>query len=271
MYEQWLQLLLHNATQPDLFRNAISSMAFYADILGPAAQVANILSMGAVTDSDDAEKAFLGAGLRQMAKAAAISDQEIETAADEAAELQVVAQSGVVGRTLVGALAALEHRIPSAGILGVRVLKEAYVYLTQPATQNAVDARVKAELTAGFASGDPVIVISHSLGTVIAFRLLRELRTSEAPLLITMGSPLTIAAVKNRVGLPTGRPANIKRWANYYDKGDVVALGQGLVASNFGPGIDNDDDVNNQTANAHSIDGYLNHSHIIRLLEQTLA
>lgn len=287
LLKTWRQLLLDNATQPKLFEDTPCSMAFYADILGPAAQAAITFSMGAIATggalSDQDEQAFIGAGLRQMAKAAAISDLEIAAAADQSDKLQVLAQSSAVGRTLVGALAALEHRIPSAGILGVRILKEAYVYLNQPATQSAIDGRVKGELEIAIASGDPLIVVSHSLGTVIAFRSLRELSTAPAiaarlvagqspvPLLVTMGSPLAIAAVKSRVGLPTLRPAIVTRWANFYDHGDMVALGQGLSEANFAPGIDNDGDVNNQTANAHSINGYLNHVHVIQVLEDSVS
>lgn len=280
LLKTWRNLLAQNASRPGLFDAAHSSMAFYADILGPAAQAAGVFEMGTEAIPDDvAEAQFIGAGLRQMAKAVSITDRQI---AEEADKEVAVPQSNVFGRTLVGALAALEGRIPSAGILGVRVLKEAYIYLTKPATQAAIDERLVAEIKAALERGGPLIVVSHSLGTVVAFRLLRDLalqpdfvdrlkeRGVSLPLLVTMGSPLGVTAVKNRVGLPTERPAIVGRWANFFDRGDLVALGQGLTTENFGRGIDNDNGINNQTSNAHSINGYLNHPHIIAALEDAI-
>lgn len=281
---RWRNLLAANATMPGLFEATDSAMVFYADILGAAAIAAGIVGMGPVAEaatSDAAEADFIAAGLREMARSAGATDQEISMAADsQAGTTAMIAQGSAVGRRLVGALAAIEARVPAAGLLGVRVLKEAYLYLTQPALRDAIDQRARDVIAPALAAGDRIVVLSHSLGTVIGFRVLRELAaaplpagaagTPPVPLLVTMGSPLSIAAVRKHVGLPTVRPAIVGRWANFYDKSDLVSLGKGLPAEVFGAGISNDGDVDNDTFNAHGIEGYLIHDHIIAALEQEL-
>lgn len=284
LHAKWRKILVDNAVQPGLIAAAQSAMAFYADILGPAASGPAIVAMSAAgTGAAAGEMAFLSAGLYEMAQAAGASHREIEAAAaSEVGALEVVAQSSALGRTLVGALSAIEARIPLAGSVGVRVLKEAYVYLSRPRVQRDIDARVRTEIEAAFDAGERAVIVSHSLGTVVAFRLLREMSGEPAhaaaiasgklpvPLLVTLGSPLAITAVRNKLGPPGGRPKLAVRWANFYDRGDLVALGRGLTIETFGAGIENDDAVDNDTLNAHSIEGYLNHRAVVECIEQAL-
>ncbi len=82
---------------------------------------------------------------------------------------------------------------------------------------------------------DRLMLISHSMGTIITYDALRDLgRTSpgfEVAQFVTMGSPLGFTAVKNRVlterayaDVRVRTPSMVKeRWVNYADRRDLIA------------------------------------------------
>lgn len=284
--DRWRDLLIENETIAGIFAATQPEMVFYADVLGPAAIASGIIGMGptaAAAATDQGEAAFVGTGLREMARSMGVTEEEIGEAADrEVGATAVIAQSSAAGRMLVGALAAIEGRLPAAGIVGVRVLKEAYLYLTRPLLRDQIDQRAREVIEPAIAAGEQIVIVSHSLGTVVGFRILRELakkhtgsgtvHSNQNPvaLLITMGSPLSLATVRKHIGLPTSKPPLIDRWVNYFDKGDLVALGKGLSTDAFGEGVENDGDVDNTTFNAHGIEGYLSHRHVVEAIQSTL-
>jgi pimeloyl-ACP methyl ester carboxylesterase len=63
-----------------------------------------------------------------------------------------------------------------------------------------VDAKVRPALEAG-----PCIVVAHSLGTVVAFKLLRA-HTQDVPLFVTLGSPLGLTSVQSALKRPRINP-----------------------------------------------------------------
>lgn len=93
---------------------------------------------------------------------------------------------------------------------------------------------LKAPLRAAFADGDRVLLIAHSMGSVIAYDALWELWHEEhnrgrVDLLLTLGSPLGMRFVQKRlVGFRNHGharyPGNIRRWINASTEGDVTAL-----------------------------------------------
>lgn len=274
LHAAWRELLLANASAPGLLAHTATSMAFYADILDAASRSKQVIAMGPDGQAEDPDElAFLSAGISQIARAMAIGPAELAAAQPGDQGRQAIAQSGVIGRALVGALAAIETRWPEAGLIALKVLKQVYVYLSRPATRQAIDQRLIDELDRAAAAGEQAIVIAHSLGTVIAFTVLRALAGAHhaVPQLVTLGSPLAIAAIKNRIHPPFCRPENVRAWANFFDCGDPVTLGRALSEDFFGPGIANDGTINNQTANAHGIEGYLGQPGIIAVLEAALA
>jgi hypothetical protein len=105
----------------------------------------------------------------------------------------------------------------------------------------------------------PVVVVSHSLGTVIAYDVLREPRFAarSVPLLVTLGSPLGYNEIQDVVTRPLQLPAPVRLWANFADPFDVVALDSSL-ADDFqgGPRIV-DARVDNPSPNNHAACGYL--------------
>lgn len=101
----------------------------------------------------------------------------------------------------------------------------------------------KAPLRAAAARGDRVLLIGHSMGSVIAYDSLWELDHLEGLLsnvdcFLTIGSPLGMRYVQRRlIGLGQSRPRiyprNIRRWVNIAARGDLVALDPSL-ADDFG-------------------------------------
>jgi hypothetical protein len=98
---------------------------------------------------------------------------------------------------------------------------------------------LKVPLQAAALAHRPVLLLAHSMGSVIAFDSLWEL-SHDAPdrarvdLLLTMGSPLGQRYVQNRLKgagkSGYGRyPANIRRWKNLAAVGDLTSLDRALA------------------------------------------
>ncbi|MET9093358.1 hypothetical protein ABZX72_14835 [Streptomyces cyaneofuscatus] len=90
-------------------------------------------------------------------------------------------------------------------------------------TGRTLDARIRDRLLGGTDPDRPLIVVSHSLGTVVAFEALSGYE-GRVPLLVTLGSPLaTGAAVLQRLRpQPPRTPARVERWLNFWDRDDIV-------------------------------------------------
>ena len=106
---------------------------------------------------------------------------------------------------------------------------------------------------------EPTVVVGHSFGSIVAFRMLRAGGRITCPVraLITVGSPLGIGAVRRALE-PIGHPPLVRSWQNAFDERDVVAL-HPLDDVHFPvvPGIRNHGDVRNESDNHHKIEGYL--------------
>jgi hypothetical protein len=97
----------------------------------------------------------------------------------------------------------------------------------------AIRELVRAELEAAWAARDRVLLIGHSLGSVIAYDTLWDLsnegRTERVDLLVTMGSPLATRFIRRRLrgagkeGV-AAYPHNVRRWVNLSARGDTTAL-----------------------------------------------
>ena len=87
----------------------------------------------------------------------------------------------------------------------------------------ALDVAVRNRLHEVLADG-PTVVLSHSLGTVVAFEALHE-RLHDVPLFVTLGSPLAMrSVVRPRLRpQPPSVPAGVGRWLNVWDRDDLIA------------------------------------------------
>ena len=128
----------------------------------------------------------------------------------------------------------------------------------------------------------PFVIVSHSLGTVIAFDVLSEdFKRHNCDLFVTMGSPLGIQEVQDVIVKGGGElkvPSGVRAWRNYADRIDLVALDAGLT-NDFQPReiqvgsvsklvtirdsrILNERTFSIRKFNPHSSIGYLSHSDV---------
>lgn len=274
---KWTGIMIDQGFDRALLDAANPEMAYYADILdqlsgGRGAAQPMGASAADVAGSGAEEQAFLAEALREIGEQRGVTPAQAEAAAQLAdAELGIAAaapMSTALGRFGVGVLRLLEGVSPTLGEVSLCVLKQAYAYLKTPGVHEKIDARVLPHFAPG-----KTVVVAHSLGTIVAFRLLRDLArtdpTIETPLLLTLGSPLAQGAVRNALGLPLKRPATVGEWHNLYDRGDPVTLGKPL-APLYANGVSDDGTINNTTFNAHSIQGYLDQPKVHALLVRAL-
>jgi hypothetical protein len=97
-----------------------------------------------------------------------------------------------------------------------KALTQVGAYLSNPSLRQSILSRV-----AEVIDQDTKIVVSHSLGSVVAYELLRD-RDIPVPLFVTLGSPLALNAVRTRLEFQPKFPA-VKNWVNLVDRDDVVA------------------------------------------------
>ena len=144
--------------------------------------------------------------------------------------------------------------------LFVRDLKQVNWFLDDPDTKERVLSRVAAEV-----STDTVILIGHSLGSVVAYEYLCQYQPGQVHLFVTVGSPLGIPNLVFDRLTPKpieGRgawPGHATRWVNVADEDDVVALVKDLAGLFCEPaGTEFRDRLVDNGNQPHMISRYLN-------------
>jgi hypothetical protein len=126
----------------------------------------------------------------------------------------------------------------------------------------------------------PHIVVSHSMGTVIAYDCLK--RVPEVPrvdALMTIGSPLGIDEIQDTMqpewtredGFPSSRVAT--GWANVFDRLDVVSAADPEIANDYrraGTEVVSDVSVTNSGKWRHDISKYLRQEQVVAHLRRQL-
>jgi len=164
----------------------------------------------------------------------------------------------------------VDQHIPGVSAASIAVAtNDVYQYLENPGVRDTIDSGVRAALT----NQRPMVVVAHSLGTVVAYNLLRREGQAQGwnvPLFMTLGSPLGVTAIKRKLS-PIKHPTCVGRWVNAFDKRDVVSL-HPLDAAHFtiDPPIENIDNIRNKTANRHGIAGYLDNAELANEIRQSL-
>jgi hypothetical protein len=226
-------------------------------------EVAAIVIKGPGMSPED--RAFLLAVLEEVRKVEGISDAEIDASGNE-----VVIEKGIANWERVQRiLAAIDRRIPGGSAAAIALAtNDVYQYLCNPVVTNDIDQGVHKAMWSG-----PVVVVSHSLGTVVAYRMLKEKGHAlgwTVPLFVTLGSPLAITEIKKRLR-PIVHPRCVGKWYNAMDERDVVSL-YPLDKNNFDidPAIENKTDVDNPTKNRHGISGYLGDADVAEQIYRAL-
>jgi hypothetical protein len=143
-------------------------------------------------------------------------------------------------------------------------LRDVFLYCRRSGVRRQIDEIVSSELKA-----DTNVVVGHSLGSVVAYNVLRN--ASARPVaFVTVGSPLGIRAIRSSLGR-LANPSGAKGWYNAYDPADIVSL-YPLDGGNFdvSPSITNNGTVKNWTENRHGIIGYLDDLNVARAVYEAL-
>ncbi|MET0657414.1 MAG: hypothetical protein ABW110_04560 [Steroidobacteraceae bacterium] len=302
--EIWLRALA-DAVEPLSLSEAgvTSTMVYWADLLyedsiqdvssyesgleNTAAAVDGAGDVPPIVPKNREEAAFV-AGLR--AKLTPRGDAEIDAAI--AAETAVPARAGTAPASANPAAPALE-RIPLPWALKRRFmdafLRDVHHYLFdvsyappgkgQPVRiQQTIRKRFVDAVCSQDVSG-PHIVVSHSMGTVIAYDCLKRVDASKAvDGLITIGSPLGLDEVQDKLqpgwsrmdGFPDRGAA---KWINLYDHLDPVCGFDPKLANDYlGKGLPRVEDVEvtNNGWWRHSATKYLRQPKFCRALRQFL-
>jgi hypothetical protein len=227
-------------------------------------QVAEVIVRG---DSADAEqKEFIRSVLEEVRKVKKIDELRLR----EVAGNDVVERGPLNWEWLQGILKAVDRYVPvSSGASIAIATNDVYQYLRNPGVRDTLEEGVRKAM----APEMQTVVVSHSLGTVVAYNLLRREGASQhwkVPLFVTLGSPLGVTAIRNSLK-PIKHPECVVKWFNAMDERDVVAL-YPLTKGNFDidPEIENKTDVNNHTTNRHGIVGYLNDKTVAKRIYDAL-
>ncbi|MFD8099834.1 trypsin-like serine peptidase [Nocardia fluminea] len=147
------------------------------------------------------------------------------------------------------------------------IFKDVAAYLDDERVRKGVLDTVLADVP----SDGELILVSHSLGTVVAMDLLTQLpRELTVGLLVTAGSPLGMDGVYRRLltGGPS-RPERVGEWLNTWYAGDPIAIGCPLRQA-WGPDL-RDLPVENPKERAHDIAEYLAHAAVAATIGHTLS
>lgn len=268
--DDWLTVLRATYAEhgPDpLGRLSRIEAAFYGDTLESlsSAKVQDqAIALGAEEADDDFDE-FAVKALEEMALRMGITRDRIQA---EAATTVVAQGAGIHKKWLKAIARAVERVSPWKGTLALRVLGQAHAYIRNQHVHDEVNKRVRPL----FEDDEPAIVVAHSLGTIVAYSLLREFgregRPRQSPLLVTLGSPLGIDSVRRGFAQPRNRPDHVQRWFNGADPEDFVALRGEL--DGYGPEVENFPDFENGHDDPHSISGYLGDPRVARAIAQAI-
>lgn len=257
---QWMEALRHGLAaaglQMPLPEDSVR-FPYYGDTLFGLTQGATVGEVAEVIVRGDGqdllEREMQAAILEEIRRKAGITDAQLA----QAAGTEVV-ERGILNQEWVHAvLAAIDLHVPHGSGLSIALFtRDVYHYLRNPGARDAIESGVRRALEPGV----PTVVVSHSLGTVVAYNLLKREGKQNGwvtPLFVTLGSPLAVTAIRRAVA-PNRHPECVATWFNAMDERDVVAL-YPLDGAHFptDPAIENKTDVDNPTENRHGIAGYL--------------
>lgn len=259
MTREWIADLEVGLGRPGALSTVDVVLPFYGDALVAAAQLrSGAIAQGGGADADRELARFLADGLEEQAAGAGVPRAEIAAEQEAAAASgDVVPQGFPMDRRINAIVNILERISPLRGDLALRLLGQAHAYLRKPHVRRTVDDLVRPVL-----AGGPMVLVTHSLGTIVGFALLREAARAgqpfDVPLFVTLGSPLTLATVQRAIGPSFATPDGTGHWLNLRDPDDFISLNRDLSSPPFGP-IENVSDFDNPGDNAHAIPGYLTH------------
>ncbi len=147
-----------------------------------------------------------------------------------AAEQTTSGRPGAAGEPDVPALSPALHPVaqalgrhfgPGPAVRWISVLRQVYAYQADDRWASLAREQIAARI-----GPDCQIVIAHSLGSVLAWEALTWRPEATVDTFLTLGSPLAMKAVVDRLRTPQGaadgRLPHVRRWVNIFDPADPV-------------------------------------------------
>jgi hypothetical protein len=249
-------------------KNVKFDFPFYADRLDRFTAQANLPTPHEVVAKGQGKnlefEQFMQSALDEMKNRSAISDAEVLAEMGKGSTQEKGIQNWEWVQAIVGAI---DRKFPAAADFSIECfLKDVFLYVNKLAIAREVNKIIEEKLTT-----EPTIVIGHSLGSVVGYKVILE-NPAKLNLIkyITVGCPLGITVISSKLGLLQNAGGR-KGWYNAYDTRDIVALNP-LDNRYFptNPAIVNYDGVHNQTSNRHGIVGYLNDAHVAQQVAESL-
>jgi hypothetical protein len=256
-------------------------LAFYGNIFLPARLAATQTGKGAadglpgdlgtgpgaLASADASEEAFLQAATEEAVAALGLDKETPDEKAPDEETKGRHEGTGTAPIWLRWTARRLDARFGAgASALFVGQLRQVHRYLTERRVADAVLTRV-----ADTADDGCRVLLGHSLGSVVAYEAVRRL-PGPLDLLVTLGSPLGLRSVRDRLSHSETEPATelppgVRRWVNIYDRRDPVACAGGL--SSLWPGVE--DVLVDNEEKPHAVERYLSKQQTGRAVYDTLA
>lgn len=281
LHQIWLRALAKGSEGLDLVDCGVtSSMVYWADVVYPepgpnladyesteerTAEQVDGSGDAEIPDGETAaERVYLAAARRRMTEK---TEQEVDRLAAQPAN-----SSSAWGATEL-------ERVPLPWFIKKKIMaayiRDAYLYLfdksfsPRPGTMFAVQKELRQRFIEHLCRpevSEPHVVVSHSMGTMIAYDCLKRVPgCRRINGLITMGSPLGVDEVqdcfKPEWDRTDGFPdAGVADWVNLFDRRDVVCAADPALTNDYrraGKPAITDTEVTNDGAWRHSVVKYL--------------
>ncbi len=249
----WVKMELELKPKPSI------NVAYYADILAEAAKggAGKAVEMG----PSEVSTGYALELLTEYAEAAGVTQEDLNTAADtKGIPLAAVGMSVPHEGWVIAFADLLEDILPDKGkFIAKLFLRQAATYISDKALAAEIDKKVKAQIFDELS--DPTIVIAHSLGTVVTYRLLANAQQAarNIPLFMTLGSPLSLKIFKPILPARGTLPQPpIAKWINGRHEEDFVTLNKAITRRSIGfDGVTDETRIINPDSDKHSIVRYL--------------
>jgi hypothetical protein len=201
-------------------------------------------------NASEGEKRFAETLISEVAEGLSITDDQIR----QFDQSDIVEKGFLNSRWTLATMKAISS-MGGGGLAISLFTHDVYRYLFSTGVRDGIENGVLESIR----PKEPTVVVSHSLGTIVSYNLLKRegvnrqwnIRTH-----ITLGSPLAIPTIKRSLS-PISFPQCVRTWMNARDPRDMVAL-YPLVPPKFPvESITNNSAVTNNTNNRHGIEGYL--------------
>ncbi|GAA3377816.1 hypothetical protein GCM10020367_54990 [Streptomyces sannanensis] len=251
--KEWLQELAagaraagHSHRVLDLMQGwaADARFAYYGDLFRPPEAQGAESGAGKDADNDLVVGLLLEAVDERLADPGLGGTEErtLRHARAQLAPTGVPQGAGSAGRRALNALTTLMsvpglRRIGGWGAsrLTVTALGQVARYLGRGEPDSdglTLDTRIRQRVADTLDPEGPTIVVSHSLGTVVALETLHAHQGFSVPLLVTLGSPIGMRTVvlPHLRPQPLQVPAQVGKWLNFWDRDDIIAARPRLEA-----------------------------------------